>query len=471
MSVFRTIFVLVFGLFSIWCDAGLLGGQFSDDEKPNLIVIMADDLGYSDVGFNGCVDIPTPHIDSIAANGVRCTSGYVAYAVCGPSRAGFITGRYPQRFGFERNPQYRPNDPMMGLPRSEQTIAEVLGSVGYRSGIVGKWHLGSHRLHHPLQRGFDYFYGHLGGGHRYMPGELTIENSEQAKGEAESYRTWVLNNHLPVKPKQYLTDDFSDAAIRFIDENSTQPFFLFLSYNAPHLPLQATEKYLKRVAEIEDPKRRTYAAMVSAVDEGVGRVMDKLIELDLQQETIVFFLSDNGGPHLKNASQNSPLRGGKGDVWEGGFRVPFAVMWPSHLPSAQVYDEPVSALDIMATIVELSGADVRPDRPLDGVNLVPYLSGRVSTRPHDAIYLRKFDQQRYAVRQGDYKLVIPQKGKRPLLFHVKDDIAEQKDLALQQPQRIEELEELRQAWVEELIDPIFLGLIHTERMKQKNKRK
>ena len=301
--------------------------QAAVPDKPNLIVIMADDLGYADVGFNGCKDIPTPNIDKVANNGIRCTNGYVTYSVCSPSRAGFITGRYPQRFGYERNAQYKPGDPNMGLPLDEDTIASSLGKVGYKSMVIGKWHLGAHPSLHPLKRGFDEFYGHLGGGHRYMPQELTIKDSYKIETESESYRTWILRNNDPVKPTKYLTDEFNDEAVSFVKRHKDENFFLFLSYNALHTPLQATEKYLSRFDHIKDPKRKIYAAMVSAVDDGVGMLLDKLDELKLSDNTIVFFLSDNGGPENKNASDNGTLRGGKGDAWEGGFRVPFAVQW------------------------------------------------------------------------------------------------------------------------------------------------
>ena len=294
-------------------------------KPPNLIVIMADDLGYADVGFNGCKDIPTPNIDKIANNGIRFTSGYVTYSVCSPSRAGFITGRYPQRFGYERNAQYKPGDSNMGLSLSEDTIADALGKVGYKSMVIGKWHLGAHPVLHPLKRGFDEFYGHLGGGHRYMPEDLTIKDSYKAKDEPESYLTWILRDNNPVKPTKYLTDEFSDEAVRFVERHKDDNFFLFLSYNAPHNPLQATEKYLSRFEHIKDRKRKIYAAMVSAVDDGVGMLLDKLDELKLTDNTLIFFLSDNGGPEHANASDNGVLRGGKGDVWEGGYRVPFAV--------------------------------------------------------------------------------------------------------------------------------------------------
>lgn len=429
--------------------------------KPNMIVIMCDDLGYADVGFNGCKDIPTPHIDSIAENGVRCTSGYVAYSVCGPSRAGFITARYPQRFGFERNPQYQPHDPDMGLTREEKTIAELLRPVGYHSGIIGKWHLGAHiPTRHPMKRGFDEFYGHLGGGHTYFPEKLTIERSQDAKGESESYRTWLLKNYEPVPPRKYITDDFSDEAVAFVKRNREWPFFLFLSYNAPHTPLEATEEYLNRFPAIKDKKRKTYAAMVSAVDDGVGRVLKELKKYGLEENTIVAFLSDNGGPTTKNASTNAPLRGNKGDAWEGGFRVPFAVQWKSKLPAGSSYKNPVSALDLGATIVTLSGAAVSKDKPLDGVNLIPFLNGENKSKPHDTIYLRQFDRNRFAVRNGNEKIIIPWKGAAPQLYDLSNDIGEQKDIAKERPKRVQELDVLRKKWNDNLIEPTFLGLIH-----------
>ncbi len=445
-------------------------GQAAVSDKPNLIVIMADDLGYADVGFNGCKDIPTPNIDKIANNGIKFTNGYVTYSVCSPSRAGFMTGRYPQRFGYERNVQYKPDDPNMGLPLDQETIASCLGKVGYKSMVIGKWHLGAHPSLHPLKRGFDEFYGHLGGGHRYMPKELTIKDSYKAKGEAESYRTWILRNNDPVKPTKYLTDEFSDEAVSFVKRHKNDNFFLFLSYNAPHTPLQATEKYLSRFAHIKDRKRKIYAAMVSAVDDGVGRLLETLEELKLADNTLVFFLSDNGGPEKSNASDNGVLRGGKGDAWEGGYRVPFAVQWKGKLTPG-VYDNPVSSLDIFATISALAGSPTSPNHPLDGVNLVPYLTGKKSDVPHEAIYLRKFDNNKYAVRSGDYKLLIPFKSAKPQLYNLDADIGEEKNIAAQHPKKLQRLEDLRAKWNTELVDPRFLGLIHLPKWQERIKKK
>ena len=453
----------IFVLFSLFAQIGV-----AKVEKPNMIVIMCDDLGYADVGFNGCKDIPTPHIDSIARNGVRCTNGYVAYSVCGPSRAGFMTARYPQRFGFERNPQYQPQDPDMGLTREEKTIAELLRPAGYHSGIIGKWHLGAHiPTSHPMKRGFDEFYGHLGGGHVYFPEKLTIRRSQDAKGESESYRTWLMKNFEPVPPRKYLTDDFSDEAVSFVERNRDWPFFLFLSYNAPHTPLEATEKYLNRFSDIRDPKRKTYAAMMSAVDDGVGRVLKEVRRHGLEEKTIICFLSDNGGPTSKNASRNNPLRGDKGDAWEGGFRVPFALQWKGRLPQGADYPKPVSALDLGGTVVALSGAEFPEGKPLDGVNLIPYLTGENKGAPHEAIYLRQFDRNRFAVRQGNEKILIPWKGGKAQLYDLGKDLGESTDLADRFPDKVEHLNRLRMQWNRQLREPSFLGLLHLPKRKKK----
>jgi RNA polymerase sigma factor (sigma-70 family) len=264
-------------------------------QNPNVIVIVADDLGYADVGFNGCKDIPTPNIDRIAKAGVVFSSGHVSFGVCSPSRAGFLTGRYQYRFGYERNPLYVPADSTMGLPLSEETMADVLGRSGYNSMLVGKWHLGAHKSLHPLKRGFNEFFGFLGGGHQYFPDKWTIQNPEDANGEGESYRTKLNRNYTPVEETEYLTDAFSREAVSFVERNKTKPFFLYLAYNAPHNPAQATEKYLNRFENIKNPKRRTYAAMVSAVDDGVGNLLNKLTETGVIDNTIIVFISDNGG--------------------------------------------------------------------------------------------------------------------------------------------------------------------------------
>ena len=435
---------------------------------PNVIVIMTDDLGYVDVGFNGSKDISTPNIDRIAKNGVKFTNGYTPYSVCSPSRAGFITGRYQQRFGYERNAQYRPNDPNMGLPQTEKTIPTLLRQVGYTSGVLGKWHLGAHISNHPLNRGFDFFYGHLGGGHRYFPEELTIKDSYSINDEPLSYKTWIMRDHQPEKTDKYLTDAFSNEAVKFIEKNQKDPFFLYLAYNAPHGPLQATQKYLDRFDHIKNKKRKTYAAMVSAVDDGVGRILDRLESLEIIENTMIFFLSDNGGPESKNGSNNGTLREGKSSIYEGGNRIPFAMQWPAQITPI-VYEYPISSLDILPTIAEWTNTPISADKPLDGVNIIPYLKGEKQGRPHQTLYVRKFDDDLYSVRDGDFKLVTKKKNSVKELYNLSKDLGEENDLASEFPEEVKRLDSLRQNWDSQLIDPIFLGLIHTDRWRKRLK--
>jgi arylsulfatase A-like enzyme len=421
------------------------------DRPPNLVVILTDDLGYCDVGFNGCKDIPTPNIDRIARQGVRCTNGYVTYAVCGPSRAGLITGRYQDRFGCARNPTIDPSVPNNGVPTSEKNIAELLQPVGYTSMAIGKWHLGTHKDLRPLARGFDRFFGFLGGGHNYMPDMLTVERIEDVDRPWGWYSTKLLRNTTPVQIKGYLTDELSNAAVEFIGDMKDKPFFLYLAYNAPHTPMQATKKYLDRFPDIKDPKRRTYAAMVSAVDDGVGRVLDKLEKLDLDEDTIVVFLSDNGGSK-KNGSINLPLRNYKGSPYEGGIRVPFAIRWPGKLPAGVDYELPVSSLDIAATIVTHSGAKPAPGKPLDGVDLVPYLDGTKTDAPHRQLYWRWFDAQRFVIRDGDRKLII-QPEHKDQLYDLGNDMREKTNLASEQADDITELRKQIEQWAEPMVEP------------------
>jgi len=431
-------------------------------EKPNILLILADDLGYADVGFHGSEDIPTPNIDRIAAEGVRCTDAYVTYPVCAPSRAGLITGRQPQRFGFERNPALDDTDPTIGLDRSEITLADYLKQAGYATGCIGKWHLGEHPSLRPNARGFDYYYGFTAGGHDYFPGEYA---KDRAAGRKNAYNTPLLRNGEPVEETGYLTDILTREGLDFIRRNQEKPFFLFMSYNAPHTPLQASQEYLDRFKHIKDKKRRTYAAMVSALDDGTGALLDLIEELDLQEDTLIFFLSDNGGPTYTNASSNKPLRGTKSHLYEGGVRVPFAVAWPGTLPAGTVYRKPISSMDIMATALALAGVEPDPTRPLDGVNLIPYLTGQSDSTPHETLWWRKFDQEAFAIRHGNLKLVRF-KSPEANLYDLGEDLTESNPLDEQQP---EKAEELYARWTEietEMIEPAF-----PSRRQHRNKNK
>jgi arylsulfatase A-like enzyme len=431
--------------------SGLLLSAQQDKDKPNLIVIMTDDMGYADVGFNGCKDIPTPNIDSIAYNGAHIVNGYVSFPVCGPSRAGFITGRYQDRFGFTTNPTIDPTNDIAGLPLDEKTIAEVLHKEGYKSAIVGKWHLGTHPNFHPLKRGFDYFYGFLSGGHNYFMNQLTIENLENVKSKWAWYKTKLRENHKTLEfedyKTDYLTDELSEAGLRFINKQAenNQSFFLFLAYNAPHTPMHATEKYLSRFPDIEDKKRKTYAAMVSAVDDGVGNVLRTLKDNGIEENTLIVFLSDNGGAH-NNASQNTPLRGTKGSVYEGGFRVPFAMQWKGVIPANTRYEESVSSLDIMASIVDILDIKTNPKKPLDGVNIIPYLTGKKKGAPHEYLFWRKWEQNAMAAINADYKLLKVKKNAETEFYNLKKDVSEKENIKGSNSKKVQEIQKEWDKW-------------------------
>ena len=422
---------------------------------PNLIIILTDDLGYADVGFNGSVEIPTPNIDRIANEGVKFTNGYVSFPVCGPSRAGLITGRYQGRFGFSRNPLFAPNDPNMGLPIEEETLAEALHKAEYKCAALGKWHLGAHPSQRPLVQGFDDFFGFLTGGHRYFPEEWTLADEYEVTSQYEAYKTKLLRNAKRIEETEYLTDALSREAAGYIEKYRANPFFIYLAYNAPHGPLQATEKYLNRFKHIKDRKRRTYAAMVSAVDDGVGLVLDKLDELQLAENTMVFFLSDNGGPaHIK--ASNAPLRGYKGNLFEGGYRVPFAMRWPAKIEAGQSFYHPIISLDIFATIIGQNKGKIKTKNLLDGVDLIPFITNPKKGQPHDQLYWRKFDSHEIAIRQGPYKFTNFSGPSQ--LYHLSDDVGEQTNLFQINSDMVHQLEKNHRQWLSQLVDPIFMGL-------------
>ncbi|WP_281613044.1 sulfatase-like hydrolase/transferase [Flammeovirga sp. SubArs3] len=428
-------------------------------EKPNVIVILADDLGYNDVSFNGSQEIPTPNIDKIANEGAKFTNGYVTYSVCGPSRAGLITGRYQDRFGSGRNPLWAPNDISQGLSIDEETMATVLGREGYKSMAVGKWHLGAHEALRPLNRGFDEFYGFLTGGHNYFPELLTLTDISQVKSQFAAYKTKLLKNDKRVEETEYITDGLTRETVRFIKDNVDDPFFIYLAYNAPHSPLQATKKYLDRFSHMEEGKRKTYCAMVSALDDGVGRVLDALEEKGIADNTIVVFLSDNGGHEGKWGADNGILKGEKGSIYEGGFRVPFAMRWPNKIQANTVYEKPVSSLDIMATAVEYAGAS--PKNKLDGVDIVPYITGKKKGLPHESLRWRMFDSKTYAVRKGDMKYIHKTNKKNGKVmtyyYNLAKDISETSNLKVSKSEK-EDLQEEYNAWEKQMIDPTYLGL-------------
>jgi arylsulfatase A-like enzyme len=427
--------------------------------KPNIVILLADDLGFGDVGFQGGREIPTPHLDALAAGGVRCTNGYVSASICSPSRAGLMTGRYQQRFGHEFNlggiSNYAP-----GLPTSERTLADRLKGLGYATGLVGKWHLGDQPDYVPQRRGFDEFFGFYPASHTYFAGK---EGAGIYRGAAK------------VVEPEYLTDAFAREAVDFIGRHRQEPFFLYVAFNAVHDPPEATPPKLKQFEAIADPRRRSYAALLSSMDDAIGRILGQLRAQGLESDTLVFFLNDNGAPTLptipNNAGRNAPLRGSKRTTLEGGNRVPFVVSWKGRLPGGAVYDPPVIQLDIFPTAVAAAEpaspgdavGTVKERAPLDGVNLLPYLTGEVKTAPHDVLYWRIGPQM--AIRRGDWKLVRYTPAADPgfteakiagsaltppRLYNLADDIGESRDVAGEHPQLVRELQAQWDQWNSQL---------------------
>lgn len=409
---------------------GLSSSATEPKRPPNIIIFLADDMGYAGLGVYGCKDIPTPHIDSIALHGVRFTDGYATHPVCSPSRAGLLSGRYQHRFGFEHNsgPE-RFAAENFGLPRSEPTLAERLKAAGYATGMVGKWHIGFKEGLRPHERGFDYHYGFLSGARTYMPGKA--ENDP------------LIRNGQPVtNEKEYLTDAFAREAVAFVDRSKDQPFLLYVAFNAVHSPLEATDQYISRFPNLSGT-RKIHAGMVAAMDDAVGRVLGKVRALGQEENTLIFFYSDNGGPTPQTTASNEPLRGYKGQFYEGGIRVPFLVQWKGTLPAGVVYREMVMGFDCHATALAAAGVPLPTDKLLDGVNLLPFLTGKQSGRPHEQLFWRA--SQTHAARVGDWKLV-QERGGEPQLFNLKADIGETTDLAAKEPAKLKELEAAYAAW-------------------------
>jgi arylsulfatase A-like enzyme len=413
----------------------LSSAALAAERPPNALIFMCDDTGWGEFGFQGGKDIPTPHIDSLAAGGIRFTQGYVSGPYCSPTRAGLLTGRYQTRFGHEFNSVARRS----GLSRKETTIAERFKSLGYATCAVGKWHLGGNPEFRPMQRGFDEFYGTLANTPFFRPTQFVDSR--------------VSPDVIPITDESfYTTDAYAQRCVDWLDKHHAQPWLLYVPFNAQHAPLQAPQKYLDRFPNIADEKRRTFAAMMSAMDDAVGQIMKKVRDLGQEQNTLVFFLSDNGGPTRSTTSSNGPLRGFKATTWEGGIRVPFCVQWKGTLPAGKTYDRPVIQLDILPTCLAAAGAEIDPAWKLDGVNLLPYLKGEIAGDPHRTLYWR-FGEQ-WAIRHGDYKLVVGNGGgNSPELYNLAQDIGESKNLAAGLPDKVRELQALYDAWNAEQAPP------------------
>lgn len=426
-------------------DNSLVGQSNNRAHQPNFIIILADDLGFADLSMNGSTQISTPHIDALAKSGVTATQGYVSSAVCSPSRAGLLTGINQVEFGYDNNlahhtPGFDPE--MAGLPTSVKTIATRLRDQGYVTGLVGKWHLGNKPQFHPLNRGFDEFWGYLSGGHDYFITEVGDEGRMAP----------IICNYKTPQQITYITDNKGDECVDFIKKHNNEPFFLYASFNAPHAPMQATEEDLNQYAHIADPNRRIYAAMVHRLDVNVGKIMDAISSEGLAKNTFVVFLSDNGGPTDQNFSCNAPYSGQKGILLEGGIHVPFVLSWPGVLPSGATYDQPISALDLAPTFMKLAGETATPT-VYSGVDLLPYLTQKMGkNKPHEALQW-KFTISA-AIREGDWKLIrVP--DRLPMLYHLPSDVAETNNLALKELQITNRLMKKIGTWEVELPHPLF----------------
>lgn len=423
--------------------------------RPNFLIFYTDDQGWGDMGCYGASELRTPNMDALAASGARFTSWYSNSPVCSPSRASLLTGRYPRRAGV---PQIlSASRSAKGMPLEELTLAQALKALGYRTALAGKWHLGAAAEYRPTRRGFDEFFGHLGGcidyySHIYYWG--------QGRGRVPHHDLW-RNEREVWHNGEYMTELITREARRFIRDNRSRPFFLYVAYNAPHYPMHAPRRYFERVAHIRDPQRRTQAAMLAAVDDGIGEIMNELRQAGLLERTVVFFQSDNGpSAEPRNLLDDSgqtyhggsagPFRGHKASLFEGGIRVPALLSWPGKIPPGQVIDEIGMAMDIFPTFIKLAGGSLPNDRVIDGKDILPMVT-RGAPSPHDAVFWA-YGRQR-AVRRGKWKLVLNPKlnfreklDEKVFLADLESDPGETTNLADKHPSLVNELRRSIERW-------------------------
>jgi arylsulfatase A-like enzyme len=470
----------------------------TSEKKPNIIILLADDLGKYDISLYGGKSTPTPQIDSLAASGVTFSDGYVSSSICSPSRAGLITGRYQERFGHEYQPGDRypknnleyyafkylintnnwrlnpkieyPNEASIatqGLPKSEITFADLAKRQGYSTGIIGKWHLGHNKGFFPLDRGFDYHYGFYQAFSLFAPEDDNPDIINHHHKDFTDKMIWgngrvgigqIRRDTTIIQEKAYLTEKFAEEAEAFIDKNKNKPFLLYVPFNAPHTPFQVRKKYYDRFPNVKDENKRVYFAMISALDDAVGRIREKVKKEGLEENTLIIFASDNGGADYTFATTNAPLKGGKFSHFEGGINVPFALSWKGKIKPHTVYKTPVSSLDIFSTIASAIHSDLPKDRVYDGVDLVSYVNE--NKEAHKNLYWRSGDAK--AIRSGNYKLIISGKTHETWLYDLSKDKSETKDLAAKNPEKVKELQIALQTWEKGLIKPLWPNLTYYE---------
>lgn len=465
--------------------------------KPNVIILLADDLGKYDISLYGGKAAPTPTIDSLAAEGVTFTDGYVSAPICSPSRAGLLTGRYQQRFGHELQPgdrypknnleylavkyfmntnDWHPNPKInypsaksiasQGLPQSEITFADLAKKQGYATGIIGKWHLGHTKGFTPLERGFDYHYGFYQAfslfAHEDNPDIINHHHSDFTDkmiwGNGRVGTGRIRRDTTIIDEKAFLTEKFAEEATAFIDKNKKKPFLLYVPFNAPHTPFQVRKKYYDRFAHIKDENKRVYYAMISALDDAIAQILKKVKDEGLEENTLIVFASDNGGATYTHATTNAPLKGGKFSHFEGGINVPFALRWKGKVKAHTVYNQPIITLDIFTTIASAIGAKLPSDRTYDGVDLVNKVNK--NEEAHASLFWRSGDAK--AIRKGDWKLVISGKNQQLWLYNLQQDKAENRDVAAQNPAKVKELSIALENWEKGLKKPLWPSLMNYE---------
>lgn len=458
------------------------------DRPPNVIILLADDLGKYEVSTYGATHIATPHIDQFGQEGVVFAEGYVSAPTCAPSRAGIMTGRMQNRFGFETQimefyptnmveylsgkymvktgdfvldtkPEY-PSEWQVhkqGVPPTEINLAELLKKYNYQTGITGKWHLGASKHHLPIHRGFDYQYGFNGAFSLYTPEQewnkviYYVQESFSSQFQWNSGRYGegaITENGKEIREEQYLTYAIRDKAIQFIEEHQDKPFFLYCPFSAPHVPFQAPVEYYSKYLHLEEEDKRVYYAMISALDDAIGEIHHKVKELGLEENTMIFLLSDNGGASYTGATDNGPLKGGKLTQFEGGINVPFMMKWKNKIPAGLRYEYPVISTDIFSTVAENVGATLPTDRTYDGVDLVSFVNGENKDKPHEQLFWRA--DHIWAVRDGDYKLILSTRDGWAELYNIKTDKSESINLKEQMPELHDKLLKLHKEWQEEL---------------------
>lgn len=455
---------------------------------PNIILIVADDLGLNDVSCYGNSSVQTPNIDQLAKEGIKCTKGYVSSPICAPSRCGILTGRYQQRCGFETQQmefyptnliEYftgkyfsekdsswvvatKPHYPReweiakQGIPPSEITLAQLLKKEDYATAIIGKWHLGKNSsVNVPNKCGFDYQYGCYGAFTLYAAKEVEENIVNHKRNTFEAKYQWqmarkddamIFENNKKIKNEtQYLTDAIRDRSIRFIEQNKDKPFFLYIPFTAPHEPFQAQlDLFAKEYTHVNNKGKAVYNAIIRSMDNAIGEILQKVKDLNLEENTLIIFLSDNGPATYTKVADSKPLKGGKLTQFEGGIKVPFIFKWKNHLPENSIYTQPIISLDIFPTLASITGIDLPKDRIIDGVNLMPFLTEQNTEKPHEKLFWRS--DHIHAIIKGDYKLIYSSRDNWIELYNIKTDPIEKSNLALLMPEIVKELKQDIHEW-------------------------